>query len=135
MRHLLPKDLVGFLAHAEAVHLVEVSMGLEAHHHVEPLVRADRGEAIEVGHIDDANAADFHVATREVQRAGHEVAAHVLKTGRGELDDNGDFEVGTNPEPGKGWRKISSVPPKRVTVDTGREAQQNRADVECRKPC
>ena len=30
----------------------------------------------------------------------------------------------------EGWRKISSVPPKRVTVDAGREAQQNRADVE-----
>ncbi len=28
------------------------------------------------------------------------------------------------------WWKISSVPPKRVTVDAGREAQQNRADVE-----
>ena len=28
------------------------------------------------------------------------------------------------------WWKISTVPPKRVTVDAGREAQQNRADVE-----
>ena len=28
------------------------------------------------------------------------------------------------------WWKISSVPPRRVTVDAGREAQQNRADVE-----
>ena len=37
--------------------------------------------------------------------------------------------------PVPGWWKISSVPPKRVTVDAGREAQQNRADVECRKPC
>ena len=34
-----------------------------------------------------------------------------------------------------GWWKISSVPPKRVTVDAGREAQQNRADVERGKPC
>ena len=32
--------------------------------------------------------------------------------------------------PAAGWWKISSVPPKRVTVDAGREAQQNRADVE-----
>jgi capsid protein len=32
--------------------------------------------------------------------------------------------------PVEGWWKISSVPPKRVTVDAGREAQQNRADVE-----
>jgi capsid protein len=32
--------------------------------------------------------------------------------------------------PMPGWWKISSVPPKRVTVDAGREAQQNRADVE-----
>jgi capsid protein len=32
--------------------------------------------------------------------------------------------------PVDGWWKISSVPPKRVTVDAGREAQQNRADVE-----
>jgi capsid protein len=32
--------------------------------------------------------------------------------------------------PISGWWKISSVPPKRVTVDAGREAQQNRADVE-----
>ena len=32
--------------------------------------------------------------------------------------------------PVAGWWKISSVPPKRVTVDAGREAQQNRADVE-----
>jgi capsid protein len=32
--------------------------------------------------------------------------------------------------PVSGWWKISSVPPKRVTVDAGREAQQNRADVE-----
>ncbi len=32
--------------------------------------------------------------------------------------------------PMAGWWKISSVPPKRVTVDAGREAQQNRADVE-----
>ena len=29
-----------------------------------------------------------------------------------------------------GWWKICTVPPKRVTVDAGREAQQNRADVE-----
>ena len=29
----------------------------------------------------------------------------------------------------------SSVPPGRVTVDAGREAQQNRSDVERRKPC
>ncbi len=29
-----------------------------------------------------------------------------------------------------GWWKISSVAPRRVTVDAGREAQQNRADVE-----
>jgi capsid protein len=29
-----------------------------------------------------------------------------------------------------GWWKIATVPPKRVTVDAGREAQQNRADVE-----
>jgi capsid protein len=28
------------------------------------------------------------------------------------------------------WWKISTVPPKRVTVDSGREAQQNRSDVE-----
>jgi capsid protein len=28
------------------------------------------------------------------------------------------------------WWKIATVPPKRVTVDAGREAQQNRADVE-----
>ena len=34
-----------------------------------------------------------------------------------------------------GWWKISSVPPRRVTVDAGREAQQNRADVERSKPC
>jgi capsid protein len=32
--------------------------------------------------------------------------------------------------PVDGWWKISTVPPKRVTVDAGREAQQNRADVE-----
>ena len=32
--------------------------------------------------------------------------------------------------PAVGWWKISSVPPKRVTVDAGREAQQNRSDVE-----
>ncbi|MFN9819069.1 MAG: phage portal protein [Akkermansiaceae bacterium] len=30
----------------------------------------------------------------------------------------------------EGWWKICTVPPKRVTVDAGREAQQNRADVE-----
>ena len=34
----------------------------------------------------------------------------------------------------EGWWKICTVPPKRVTVDAGREAQQNRADVERRKP-
>ncbi|MFZ9936159.1 MAG: hypothetical protein ACO3JG_03775 [Luteolibacter sp.] len=28
------------------------------------------------------------------------------------------------------WWKICTVPPNRVTVDAGREAQQNRADVE-----
>ena len=28
------------------------------------------------------------------------------------------------------WWKISSVPPRRITVDAGRESQQNRADVE-----
>jgi capsid protein len=32
--------------------------------------------------------------------------------------------------PTEGWWKICTVPPKRVTVDAGREAQQNRADVE-----
>jgi capsid protein len=32
--------------------------------------------------------------------------------------------------PVPGWWKICTVPPKRVTVDAGREAQQNRADVE-----
>ncbi|MCF7674998.1 MAG: hypothetical protein K9N23_22150 [Akkermansiaceae bacterium] len=34
-----------------------------------------------------------------------------------------------------GWWKIATVPPKRVTTDAGREAQQNRADVERGKPC
>ena len=29
-----------------------------------------------------------------------------------------------------GWWKIATVPPRRVTVDAGREAQQNRSDVE-----
>lgn len=29
-----------------------------------------------------------------------------------------------------GWWKISTVPPRRITVDAGREAQQNRSDVE-----
>jgi capsid protein len=29
-----------------------------------------------------------------------------------------------------GWRKISTVPPKRDTVNAGREAQRNRSDVE-----
>jgi capsid protein len=32
--------------------------------------------------------------------------------------------------PTQEWWKIATVPPKRVTVDAGREAQQNRADVE-----
>jgi capsid protein len=32
--------------------------------------------------------------------------------------------------PVQGWWKVATVPPKRVTVDAGREAQQNRADVE-----
>ena len=32
--------------------------------------------------------------------------------------------------PVAGWWRIATVPPKRVTVDAGREAQQNRADVE-----
>ena len=32
--------------------------------------------------------------------------------------------------PVPGWWKIGTVPPKRVTTDAGREAQQNRADVE-----
>jgi len=32
--------------------------------------------------------------------------------------------------PVEGWWKICTVPPKRVTTDAGREAQQNRADVE-----
>ena len=33
-------------------------------------------------------------------------------------------------DPVPGWWKLCTVPPKRVTVDAGREAQQNRADVE-----
>lgn len=32
--------------------------------------------------------------------------------------------------PVAGWWKITCVPPRRITVDAGREAQQNRADVE-----
>jgi capsid protein len=32
--------------------------------------------------------------------------------------------------PVAGWWKIVTVPPRRITVDAGREAQQNRADVE-----
>ena len=32
--------------------------------------------------------------------------------------------------PVQAWWKVATVPPKRVTVDAGREAQQNRADVE-----
>jgi len=32
--------------------------------------------------------------------------------------------------PVQGWWKLATVPPRRVTVDAGREAQQNRADVE-----
>jgi capsid protein len=33
-------------------------------------------------------------------------------------------------QPAAGWWKITTVPPRRITVDAGREAQQNRADVE-----
>jgi capsid protein len=32
--------------------------------------------------------------------------------------------------PMKGWNKVAWVTPRRITVDAGREAQQNRADVE-----
>ena len=42
----------------------------------------------------------------------------------GDAIDRGELE------PIKGWNRVTWVTPKRVTVDAGREAQQNRADVE-----
>jgi lambda family phage portal protein len=42
----------------------------------------------------------------------------------GDAIDRGDLP------PMKGWNKVAWVTPRRITVDAGREAQQNRADVE-----
>jgi capsid protein len=42
----------------------------------------------------------------------------------GDAIDRGELE------PMKGWNKVTWVTPRRITVDAGREAQQNRADVE-----
>ncbi|MCC5842380.1 MAG: phage portal protein, partial [Opitutales bacterium] len=42
----------------------------------------------------------------------------------GDAIDRGELE------PVKGWNKVTWVCPRRITVDAGREAQQNRADVE-----
>ena len=42
----------------------------------------------------------------------------------GDAIDRGELE------PMKGWNRVRFVTPRRITVDAGREAQQNRADVE-----
>ncbi|MGC9452655.1 MAG: hypothetical protein ACP5I4_14550 [Oceanipulchritudo sp.] len=42
----------------------------------------------------------------------------------GDAIDRGELE------PMKSWNKVAWVTPRRITVDAGREAQQNRADVE-----
>jgi capsid protein len=66
--------------------------------------------------------------------------SRILKTALGEIDGSGDFVVGAyvigdaiargSLPPIPGWWKISTVPPKLVTVDAGLEARQNRSDVE-----
>ena len=55
-----------------------------------------------------------------IQRFIRPVWAYVI----GDAIERGDLPAVT------GWSKISCVTPRRITVDAGREAQQNRADVE-----
>ncbi|PTY03332.1 hypothetical protein DB346_05480 [Verrucomicrobia bacterium LW23] len=55
-----------------------------------------------------------------IQRLIKQVWAYVI----GDAIDAGELE------PVEGWHRIACVCPRRVTVDAGREAQQNRADVE-----
>ena len=78
VRHILAEEFVGFRFEAEAIHLVEVGGGLEGDNEIKALVRADRGEAVEVGDVDDTDPADLHVAAREVGRGGDQLAADVF---------------------------------------------------------
>ena len=62
MRDLLAEQFVGAGFQTDAVDFVQIRCGFEGDDEVEAFVGSDRGEAVEVGDVDDADSADFHVA-------------------------------------------------------------------------
>ena len=81
---------------AQAVDLVLVGVGDEGDDEVEALLRADRGEAVEVGDVDDADAADFQVAAGQGGGGGDQFTAgkldadHVVGDQRAAFFDQAD---------------------------------------------
>jgi len=70
----LAVDFVGFRLEAEAVNIVLVGVWGEIDDEIEAFFRSNGGEAEEVGDVDDADAADFDVATGKGGGAGGEFA-------------------------------------------------------------
>lgn len=70
----LTVDFKGLWLESKAVDIILVGMWGEVDDQVEALFRSDRGEAEEVGDVDDADATDFDIATGKGGGAGSELA-------------------------------------------------------------
>jgi hypothetical protein len=69
-RNFNVENLDFFLRDAEAVNFVEVGGGLEIDDEIESFLGTDRGEALKVGDVDDADAAHFEIASGEIFGGG-----------------------------------------------------------------
>ncbi len=78
-RDLGVEDFEFLLGDAESVDFVEVGGGFEFDDEVESFLWADRGESVEVGDVDDADAAHFEITAGEVFGGGGEFTADLFE--------------------------------------------------------
>ena len=75
MRHRKPEDFIEFPIQPDPIDLVHVLPILQRDHEVEALLDSNAANAENLRHINNANAAHFHVITSQFGRCRHELAA------------------------------------------------------------
>ena len=76
--HSHAQDREGLLAQPQPVVLLARLPALELHRELHPLARPDRGHAVEVLDVEDAEAPDLHVVAGELGGVPHEGVGHAL---------------------------------------------------------
>ena len=71
MRHMKSKDFIKFAVQPYPIDLVDLVPVLECDHEVETLLNSSATDAEDLGHIDNANAAHFHVIASQFGSCCH----------------------------------------------------------------